>query len=163
MLGAFSIHGRPLEPSIESYYSNITGYIHGDAAFTNITLPALQANGTIPWKHHAEQLMKNVNFTAIGARLGNWNWNTSTKVSLSVTEKVPVDFKRQPISSKPSVTLVHVRLSLDCLFVVSRCIVNLQGRIELSNPSDSDNLRLEFEGVHFVSNGSIFGLAEPVG
>ena len=119
LLDAFSIHGRPLEPTIESYYSNITGYIHGDAAFVNITLPALQANQTIPWKHHAEQLMKNVNSTAIGAHLGIWNWNTFTKFSLSVTEKVPVDFRRHPISSDPSVTLVHVRLPPVHLLVAS--------------------------------------------
>lgn len=38
-----------------------------------------------------------------------------------------------------------------------------QGRIELSELSDSDNLKLDFEGVHFTSDGSIFGLAEAPG
>ena len=38
-----------------------------------------------------------------------------------------------------------------------------QGRIELTDSENSDNLRLEFQGIHFISNGSIYGFAEPSG
>ena len=38
-----------------------------------------------------------------------------------------------------------------------------QGRIELSELSESDDLKLEFEAIHLISDGSIFGLAEAPG
>lgn len=38
-----------------------------------------------------------------------------------------------------------------------------QGRIELSDANTLEDLRLEFEGVHFIANGTIFGFAEPPG
>jgi len=31
------------------------------------------------------------------------------------------------------------------------------------DPVHADGMRLEFDGVHFLSNGSIYGFAEPNG
>ena len=118
LLETFHVQGGPLDPNQESYYSNITGFIHGNAVFTNITLPALQDNHTVPWKHHAERFMKDVNTTGMGVRLGSWAWNTSTKLSLSVVEKHTLE-SQQPSSKSPLVTLIHVRLSLNLLSVDS--------------------------------------------
>ncbi|KDR80565.1 hypothetical protein GALMADRAFT_61277 [Galerina marginata CBS 339.88] len=143
LLDIFHIKGSLLDPSRESYYSNITGFIHGDSEFTNITLPSLELNDTIPWRQEAQNIMAGLNTTNITEKLGSWNWNTSTKVALSVVEKKPLGMDQTPMVSS-SIALVH-------------------GRIELTDPSDSDNLRLEFEGVHFVSNGTIYGFAEPAG
>lgn len=36
-----------------------------------------------------------------------------------------------------------------------------QGKIDLSDPETSEEMRLELEGVHFVSNGSLYAFAEP--
>lgn len=162
LLDTFHVQGGPLDPNQESYYSNITGFIHGNAVFTNITLPALQNNHTLPWKHHAERLMKDVNTTGMGVRLGSWAWNTSTKLSLSVVEKHTLE-SQQPSHKTPLVTLIHVCLTLNLLSVVLDFFAQFQGRIELSDPSNSENLRLDFDGFHFTSSGSIFALAEPAG
>jgi hypothetical protein len=99
LLDEFHIQGRVLDPSVESYYPNITGYVHGDVAFTNITT----------WKDHASQLMKDVNITGIESRLGSWDWNTTNKISLSVMEKPPPD---SDVFDWTSLSFIHVRLSL---------------------------------------------------
>ncbi|KAJ3503089.1 hypothetical protein NLJ89_g8591 [Agrocybe chaxingu] len=143
LLDTFNVKGKLLDPSRESYYSNVTGFIHGDSEFTNITLPGLENNETLSWKNQAESFMSGVNTTDITEKLGSWDWNTTTKVALSVVEKKPAGSENAALPST-SVTLVH-------------------GRIELTDPSDSENLRLEFEGVHFIANGSIYGFAEPAG
>lgn len=36
----------------------------------------------------------------------------------------------------------------------------MKGRIELSEPDASEDLRLDFDGIHFISNGSIYAFAE---
>ena len=38
----------------------------------------------------------------------------------------------------------------------------VKGRIELSEPDASEDLRLDFDGIHFISNGSIYAFAETV-
>lgn len=38
-----------------------------------------------------------------------------------------------------------------------------QGRVELTDSVIAQDLRLEFEGVHFISNGTVYGFAEPSG
>lgn len=38
----------------------------------------------------------------------------------------------------------------------------MKGRIELSDPDASEDLRLDFDGIHFISNGSIYAFAETV-
>lgn len=37
----------------------------------------------------------------------------------------------------------------------------IKGRIELTDVATKRDLNLVFEGIHFVSNGSIYGFAEP--
>lgn len=46
---------------------------------------------------------------------------------------------------------------------MSLLLNDIQGRIELTDSSKAEDLRLDFEGLHFVSNGSIYGLADPSG
>ncbi|KAH9479483.1 DSC E3 ubiquitin ligase complex subunit 1 [Psilocybe cubensis] len=143
LMETFHVKGSLLDPRIESYYRNITGFVHGDAQFTNISLPSLALNETLPWRHLAQDVMTGANTTNMTEKLGSWGWNTTTKVALSVVEKKPAESAvTKELTS--SIALVH-------------------GRIELTDPSEEDNLRLEFEGVHFVSNGSIYGFAEPPG
>ncbi|PPR03221.1 hypothetical protein CVT26_008069 [Gymnopilus dilepis] len=142
LLEAFHVKGRPLDPNQESYYSNITGFIHGDAEYTNISLSSLSLNNTLSWRPLAQNFMAGANTTNMTEKLGSWHWNTSTKAALSVVEKRPPEAEK--LSSPDSMALVH-------------------GRIELTDISTSDNLRLEFEGIHFVSNGTIVGFAEPPG
>ncbi|KJA28091.1 hypothetical protein HYPSUDRAFT_34432 [Hypholoma sublateritium FD-334 SS-4] len=140
LLDALHIQGNVLDSDFESYYSNVTGFIHGDAMFSNITLSSLESNeSSVRWKHEAETLMSGVNTTNMTGKLGSWNWDSSTKVALSVLEK-----------SSPGI---------DSSLFPSGPIVLIHGRIELTDSSEED-LRLEFEGIHFVANGSIYGFAE---
>jgi hypothetical protein len=141
LLDVFGIQGGLLDASKDSYYPNITGFIHGNAEFRNITLPSLANNETLPWKQQAEQFMVHSNTTNMTDRLGSWNWTASTKIALSFVEKKPLDSHSALLRTDP-VALVH-------------------GRIELIDSSHS--LRLEFQGFHFISNGSIYGFAEPSG
>ncbi|TFK39970.1 hypothetical protein BDQ12DRAFT_629095 [Crucibulum laeve] len=143
LLDAFNIHGTVLDPNKQSYYSNITGFIHGSAQFYNITSPSLANNDTIPWKPYAEMYMADTNLTEVIERTEEWNWTASTKLAMSVVEKKPLSTSSNYTAPK-NIALVH-------------------GRIEITDVNTSEDLRLEFEGVHFVSNGSIYGFAEPTG
>ena len=35
--------------------------------------------------------------------------------------------------------------------------------MEITDANNAEDFRLEFEGVHFVGDGSIYGFAEPSG
>lgn len=37
-----------------------------------------------------------------------------------------------------------------------------QGKIDFTDPRKSDEFRLEVDGVHFISNGTIYAFAQPV-
>lgn len=39
----------------------------------------------------------------------------------------------------------------------------VQARMEFTDENSQETIRLEFDGVHFVSQGSIVGLVEPFG
>ncbi|KAF9531755.1 hypothetical protein CPB83DRAFT_84315 [Crepidotus variabilis] len=141
LLEAFHVQGKELDPSRESYYPNVTGFIHGSSTLTNITLPSLKANQTIPWGSLAEKLMHNVNTTYLSERLGSWDWSSSTRLSLSITESLPRGVEH---TSDATVSLVH-------------------GRIEISDNEETETLRLDFKAARLKSNGAIYGFAEPPG
>ena len=42
-------------------------------------------------------------------------------------------------------------------------MVRCQGRLDLADPESSDEMRLEFEGIHVVSTGSVYAYAESPG
>ncbi|KAF8885015.1 hypothetical protein BD779DRAFT_1673890 [Infundibulicybe gibba] len=144
LLDAFHLKSGPLRPDLASYYSNITGFIHGDAHFYNISPTFLSANGSnAHWGKSALNYMVDTNVTEIHERVGTWNWTASQKVAFSMVEKKP---------------LVSVEGS-----IVSDRVALVHGRIELTDGNTSEDLRLEFEGVHFIADGSIYGFAEPAG
>ncbi|KAG6900331.1 hypothetical protein C0993_012528 [Termitomyces sp. T159_Od127] len=142
LLDDFDIKGSYLDPQEASYYSNVTGFVHAAAHYHNITPTALLENITAPWNSHAQLYMDGVNETAIVEALQGWNWAATDKMALSVVEKFPIHVNGTTLSDTTS--LVH-------------------GRIELTDASTNEDLRLEFEGVHFIRNGSIYGIAEPPG
>ncbi|KAG7444427.1 uncharacterized protein BT62DRAFT_987876 [Guyanagaster necrorhizus] len=127
----------PLDPLYSSYYSNVTGFIRGSSAFFNIT-PSFLSTVSYSWKEAAESFIAQVNETEVVERAGIWNWTASSRVSFSVSEK------KQP----------HT-LAVD--------LVLINGRIELTDENTKEDLKFDFEGVHFMPNGSIYGFAEPSG
>ena len=109
LLSYFNIFGPPLDPNQSSYYSNITGFVHGEAKFHNIT-PAYISNSSPrqPWSDLAEKLMADVNMTNVTDLVGTWNWSASHKVALSVVEKkLPQTFQENTFSD--DLILIHVR------------------------------------------------------
>ncbi|TFK18973.1 hypothetical protein FA15DRAFT_674849 [Coprinopsis marcescibilis] len=141
ILDEFGLQGLQLDPYRSSYYQNITGFIHGGSQFYNLTAPNL--NESVPWATLTEQYLPGLNLTDVVERLGDWDWESSEKLALSVVEKRPLQMD-ETVLPDSDLSLVH-------------------GRIELTNKRTSENLRFEFEGVHFLSNGSIYGFAEPSG
>ncbi|KDQ50442.1 hypothetical protein JAAARDRAFT_142065 [Jaapia argillacea MUCL 33604] len=143
MNGFFSADsGVELDPETESYYSNVTGYVSAESPESlppwGSTRPPSPASPSLePWEPLATQLMANVNLTSAQERLGTYNWSSLDKLAWSLVES-----RRGLEEGKDEgVVLVH-------------------GRIELSNPITGDEMRMNFEGVHFVRNGSFWGLAE---
>ncbi|KAF8631897.1 hypothetical protein AX15_002157 [Amanita polypyramis BW_CC] len=141
LLEAFDIQGRRLNPEQESYFPNITGFIHGKLRYYNISLPTLKSPGDVPEKSLLETYISGFNLTEMEGRLGKWNWAASNNVAFSIVEK-PATTMRHDVNSPIDMALMH-------------------GRIELM--ANNEDLRFEFEGVHLVSEGSIFGFAAPNG
>jgi len=103
ILETFKVHGEELDPFHQSYYSNITGFIHGTTQYYNISPPALAINDSISWRPLAEKLTQGANMTELNEMLGDWNWTSSSKVAFSVVEKKPLAV------DDPKTALVHVR------------------------------------------------------
>ncbi|KAJ7066593.1 hypothetical protein C8F01DRAFT_1123824 [Mycena amicta] len=130
----FQMDGGPLDSSW-SYYSNSTGTYHGDASFYNLT----SMNDGSALSHLAEQYIENTNMTLASQKIGTWNWTASDKIALSLAER-----PHPPSNISEKLTLIH-------------------GKLELTDGLTSEDLRLEFEGIHFVSNGFMYALAQPSG
>lgn len=145
-IDSFNVQGEEVDTAHHAYFPNITGFIHGSSQFYNLSAPL---NESLSWTPLAQTYVAGFNLTEASSMWGEWGWNTSSKAALSLVEKKPavLDEKMPPsgLESKNSnIALVH-------------------GRIELTDAKTSEDLRFEFEGVHFLSNGSIYGFAEPPG
>ncbi|KAI0365183.1 hypothetical protein BV20DRAFT_973479 [Pilatotrama ljubarskyi] len=141
LVDAFMSFGGELDPKRRSYYSNMTGFWHGDVQAHNLTsLNASEASSS--WRHLSEQFVLPTNVTAIPELLGPWNWTSSNKVSLSVGDKL-IPFERDGLENK-NIAIIH-------------------GKVDLFEPESSEALRLDFEGIHVVSTGTVYALAESTG
>ncbi|KAG8214982.1 hypothetical protein J3R82DRAFT_8385 [Butyriboletus roseoflavus] len=136
---SFVPYGRKLDPRIGSYFSNMSGFIRGSLDFYNITPSSLES-ANVPWKSHAQSFMSDTNMTELSDKLGLWNWSVPTNLSWSVVDHAPVIVED-----------------------VAEQIAMIHGRIDFTDPTRADEMRLEFDGVHFLSNGTIYGFAEPNG
>jgi hypothetical protein len=105
------VQGPQLDPFQSSYYLNVTGFIHGSAQFYNISPPALAANDSLVWKPVAEKYTEGINMTTLVENIGDWNWTSTKKVSLSIVEKKPLGTDGKVVSSS-ELALVHVRPSI---------------------------------------------------
>jgi len=140
--------GPQLDPYKESYYSNLTGFWKGDLQFYNLTSLANLSMVTTapPWRALAEQYLAGQNMTnatEVAERMGSWNWTASHKFTMSIRDK----------------TVLPQGAFTD----LPRDVAIIHGKIDLADPATEEELRLEFDGVHFLFNGSIYALAEPTG
>ncbi|KAI1782212.1 hypothetical protein LXA43DRAFT_932813 [Ganoderma leucocontextum] len=142
LVSAFLPFGVELDPKRGSYYSNMTGFWHGDLRLHNLT--ALNATEQVaPWRPLSEQWMLAANLTAIPERLGPWNWTRSNKVTLNVGDK-RVPFRRKEGNETRNIAIIH-------------------GKVDLADPESQDDLRLDFEGIHVLSTGAVYAIAESTG
>uniref|UniRef100_A0A0W0EYZ4 RING-type E3 ubiquitin transferase n=1 Tax=Moniliophthora roreri TaxID=221103 RepID=A0A0W0EYZ4_MONRR len=135
-------HNGSYDPLRTSFYSNITGFIHGDAKYYNISPETWnQSSESVSWAPLAQVYMANDtrNMTEVAEKLGTWNWTIPETVAFSIVEKAPVE-----TNTTNQISLVH-------------------GRLEFADNTTSEELKFELEGVHFIDNGTIFAFVEPQG
>ncbi|KZT68761.1 hypothetical protein DAEQUDRAFT_765968 [Daedalea quercina L-15889] len=133
--------GPVLDPTAGSYYTNLTGFWHGEVDFHNLT--SLSANDSAStWSSSASEFVSRTNITQLPDLLGSWNWAATEKLSLSIGDKIVLN-DTLPRYLSEDISIIH-------------------GRIELSEPKASEELSLDFDGIHFISNGSIYAFAETV-
>lgn len=164
LLDHFITFGSHLDSSKASYYSNITGFIRGDLKFHNIT-PSFLSNSTANpvWRPFAENFVNGTNTTEVVQRSSTWNWSGSEKVALSVVEKSPVGSNDRSLHLTEEITVVHVCNIYISINGIISDVHTKKGHMELMNKDNAEEIRLDFEGVHFVANGSIYGFAEANG
>ncbi|KXN86557.1 DSC E3 ubiquitin ligase complex subunit 1 [Leucoagaricus sp. SymC.cos] len=143
LLDVFHIQGHTVDTSRESYYPNITGYVRGNAQFYNITPMALEKNASLSWRPLAERYVAGSNVTEMVEMSSTWNWTASNKMIMTLHEK------KAPALQNDSSD--------------SRDLVAVHARMEFTDAETQETLRLELDGVHFLSQGSIIGLVEPFG
>lgn len=75
-----------LDPSLGSYYSNVTGFFRGDTRYYNLSSIPYDTNVT--WKPTADHIMENANLSAIPERLGTWNWSAADSITIKVHDRM---------------------------------------------------------------------------
>lgn len=106
LVEAFLSFGSEIDPKQGSYYSNMTGFWHGDTHLHNLT--ALNASeAASSWRYLSEQFLLPVNLSAIPNLLGPWNWTATNKLSLSVGDKL-IPFEHDG-DKHNDIAVIHVR------------------------------------------------------
>ncbi|KAG9126575.1 hypothetical protein FRC07_002915, partial [Ceratobasidium sp. 392] len=124
-----------IDPSRQSYYTNITGFINGPASFYNLSDPH-SANNTWNWNRTVGPLVSGLNQTKVRSKLGEFDWLGIDKIAGNVREQKIND--SSPLSF-------------------------LTGHIDFVNSKDDVLVNYQLDGVHFYEDGSIYGLMEPRG
>lgn len=171
--------GIPLHHALASYYSNITGFVHGSSQMYNLTTYILSNNKSTPspiedpnaetplsisteapsWAHFADSFLSSYNSTDAFERIGTWNWSAPAELALRVLEK-------RPALPSPSVI---VSLNKDESDVgrlnesVWKDISLMHGRVEITDRDTGEELGFDLEAVHFMENGTVYGFAQPAG
>ncbi|PVG04702.1 hypothetical protein CPB86DRAFT_777980 [Serendipita vermifera] len=136
-----------LHPPLQSptaqpaYYNNYTGaYKTKLVRFHNLTHPPNE----VSWAPLAADLYREKNLTTVHARAGEWNWTNVLHVSFSL-------FFYKSTFLPPTSPLFN----------------RFRGYIELEHPNpekgmtEGPAISLRVEGVHILSNGTLFALVEP--
>ena len=172
--------GVPVNPSLASYYSNITGFLHGSVQMYNLTTYSpennniqesqlevtnqesaveqpLSSSPLLPpsWAPLATSFIKDINITEAFERIGTWNWSAPSELAFRVLEKRPIiDWDITRVDRADDGMLNESVWSDVSL---------MHGRIEISDKESGDELGFDLEAVHFLENGTIYGFAEPAG
>ncbi|KAG8681771.1 hypothetical protein FRC08_015406, partial [Ceratobasidium sp. 394] len=123
------------DPSRQSYYTNITGFINGPASFHNLSDP-LSANSAWNWSNTAAPLVLDLNQTKVRSKLGEFDWLGIDKIAGNVREQKLDDTSRFSF---------------------------LTGHIDFVDAKADVLVNYQLDGIHFYENGAIYGLMEPRG
>jgi len=86
-------HPGTLDPLVQSYYPNITGFIRGDASFRNISTDLFPV---VEW-----------NETEASLKIGRWNWSATNRMTMSLLSK-PVQVSDEGKDEFGGVAMLHV-------------------------------------------------------
>lgn len=138
LVNSFLSLDGPLDHSHFAYYSNITGFFNGKIRLHNLTTPT---RSMTPWKIYADALTEQYkqNMTRLYNRIGTWDWNSTDRVTLVLSDNI------HPVGKKP----------------VSDDIALIHGSIDLRDSLSARDLSLKLQAVHYLENGTLYGLVEP--
>ena len=129
LLSIFAVFKEPPDPMLASYYPNITGFIHGDTAFYNLSPHNLEHfshhHPDSRWSIPARKIMRHVNVTEMAERSKTWGWAAANKVTMSVVERKSVLANGR--TGPEDVAFIHVRPIVwrDVL----HCLINVGHRV----------------------------------
>lgn len=108
LVNSFVDLGPVLDPDMASYYTNLTGFWHGEIDFHNLT--SLSANdSTAEWSSTANDFILQTNMTQLPDLLGTWKWAATEKLSLSVGDKIVAN-QSLPQNVSGDISMIHVRI-----------------------------------------------------
>ena len=106
--------GSQADPQSASYYTNLTGFWHGEIDVHNLT--SLSTNDSISeWSSAATDFVSHTNMTELPELLGTWKWGATEKLSLSVGDKLVVN-QSIPQNVTDDISIIHVRILRRALF-----------------------------------------------
>ncbi|KAH9032762.1 hypothetical protein EDB85DRAFT_2145329 [Lactarius pseudohatsudake] len=86
-----------LDPLVQSYYPNVTGFIRGDASFRNVSSELVP---TIEW-----------NETEVALKLGRWNWSATSRMTMSLLSK-PAQVDKKEKEEFRGIAILHGHLEV---------------------------------------------------
>ncbi|KAF8320079.1 hypothetical protein DL93DRAFT_2153098 [Clavulina sp. PMI_390] len=120
----------PLDPKEASYYTNLTGFLQGEARFYNLSSPISGLPQS--WIPSLEAYSHSLNHSDALNRTSPWeHWNVTTKVMSNL--------KESSIKGLEGAAL-------------------LEGSLDLASPDDAHTLTLDFEGLHMRDTGAFVAM-----
>ncbi|KAF8507963.1 hypothetical protein BU17DRAFT_57057, partial [Hysterangium stoloniferum] len=137
--------------SHSSYYRNVSGFFSGPSKFHNLTalntmsFPTSNLSESPAWLPFSKQFLEHDQVNAINAweRSGAFNWTHVRKIVVTILERRDKGTINNSTESSEDLVLLH-------------------GKVDLTT-DDGSELRLQIDGIHFLTNGSFVGLAAPKG
>lgn len=106
-----------------------------------------------PWSTFGANFVRDINMTSALENIGIWDWLAESTLTIRVIEKLPRLSERW----KGSKDVQHMNES------TWAGISLMHGRIEIVIKQAEEEADFDLEAVHFLENGTIYGLAEPAG
>lgn len=105
-----------LDHDHSSYYANLTGFWRGNLQYYNLTgISDSNDSSVIEWQSLASNYISNTNISAVPEKLGVWNWAHSSKLAISIGDRI-VPSSQAFVNVSTQVAIVHVSFKRFCTF-----------------------------------------------